>query len=150
MLCKFSLILTTTLFKGWRHFAVTDESQGREIPMGPLKPMALNLPNSPSVQFLMVGWPPTAKLFLLLLHTYNFSTVMNPNVNICYLTPYETADGPWRGQDPQVEKHCLKGNFSVTASTPLLPILPSLCYQSWVVHCMGSKVVIEWGMYIRT
>lgn len=96
MLCKFSLILTTTLFKGWRHFAVIDKSQGREIPMGPLKPMALNLPNTVALQYssLWCGDPPTAKLFLLLLHTYNFSTVMNPTVNICNLTPYETADGP--------------------------------------------------------
>lgn len=36
---------------------------------------------APVLQFLGFSWPPVMKLFLLLLHSCNFDTVMNQNVN---------------------------------------------------------------------
>jgi hypothetical protein len=46
--------------------------------------VVLNLPNAVTIelQFLMLWWPPSIKLFFLLLHNCNFATVMNHNVNI--------------------------------------------------------------------
>lgn len=44
-----------------------------------LRPVVLNLPNT---MILMCWWPPTIKLFSLLLHTWNFETVMNRHANI--------------------------------------------------------------------
>jgi hypothetical protein len=48
----------------------------------------------------MLWWPPSIKLFFLLLHNYTFATVMSPNVNIF------GDRGLQRGHDPQVENHC--------------------------------------------
>lgn len=46
----------------------------------------LSLPScDPLIQFLIVWWPSTITLFLLLLHNYNFASVINCNVNICFL-----------------------------------------------------------------
>jgi hypothetical protein len=43
--------------------------------------------------FLMLWWPPTTKLFSLLLCNCNFATVMNNSVNIWYMAP--SSKGSW-------------------------------------------------------
>jgi hypothetical protein len=50
---------------------------------------------NPLIQFLMMWWPPTIKLFLLLLHNCNFATVMNHNVNTLYATPKGLQPTGW-------------------------------------------------------
>jgi hypothetical protein len=54
----------------------------------------------------------TIKFFLFLLHNCNFSSVMNHNVNLCFLmvlgNPCESSfDSPQRGHYPQAEDHCV-------------------------------------------
>lgn len=55
----------------------------------------------PLIQPLTLWGPPTVELLSLLLHNRNFSTVVNPNANMCY-AGYPIC-APWKGLDPQVE-----------------------------------------------
>lgn len=72
------------------------------------------LPASSTVLHVVVT-PPTTKLFLVLLHNYNFATVMNYNVKISVfwwsqMNPVKRLVNPQRSHDPQVENHCNKRN----------------------------------------
>ena len=58
---------------------------------------------NPLIQFLMLFWPLVIKLFSLILHNYNFATIMNHNINIWYIG--YLVFNPQRGRDPQVENH---------------------------------------------
>lgn len=76
--------------------------------------MVLNLPDAvcgPLIQFLMWQWPPSIKLFSLLLQYCNFASVINCNVNIWYvghLTSIKRLVNPQEGPDQQVKSHCFK------------------------------------------
>ena len=50
---------------------------------------------NPLIQFLMLWWSPTIKLFSLLLHNCNISTVRNHNVNIRYIDSF--IQPLWKG-----------------------------------------------------
>jgi len=54
----------------------------------------------------MLWWPPTIKLFLLLLHNCNFTIVMSCTVHSWY-AGYLICD-PCESWDPQVENYCFK------------------------------------------
>jgi hypothetical protein len=59
----------------------------------------------------MSWWSPSIQTFLLLLHTYNSSTVIKCNINIWYVgyliwSPWNHSHTP-KGHDPRVEKNCL-------------------------------------------
>jgi hypothetical protein len=49
----------------------------------PSSSVVLNLPNA--VTLLLLWWPPTIKLFSLLLHNCKFATIMICDINICGL-----------------------------------------------------------------
>lgn len=50
------------------------------------KPVVLNLPNAAILYFTVPNVvTPNQKLFSLLLHNFNFATVMNNNINACGL-----------------------------------------------------------------
>lgn len=54
--------------------------------------------------FLMLWWPRTKTLFLLLLRNCNVATVKNCNVNICFPKLLDDSYKIWlRGLDPQIE-----------------------------------------------
>lgn len=76
-----------------------------------------------------VLWPLTLELFLLLLNNYNFTTVMNCNINIF------GDRSLLRGCKPQVEKHWSKPSHFSVLLQPLLSIFKSLlltiAYNYW-------------------
>jgi hypothetical protein len=72
-----------------------------------LREAALTFPNAVTVNTVHVVLTPSHNIILLLLHNYNFATVMNYNVNISY-AGYLTCD-PQRSCDPKVEDHCSRG-----------------------------------------
>lgn len=70
--------------------------------------------HNPWIQFLVLWWSPTIKWFPLLLHNYNFSAVVNYNINahvfqLSWVTPGKGSLDPQRSQNMQVESHWSRG-----------------------------------------
>ena len=70
----------------------------------------LNQCCNPLVQFTLC-WPSNHKIILLLLHVFNFATIMNHNINIWYAR-YMICN-PQSGCVPQIENCCSKWRWNI-------------------------------------
>jgi len=94
---------------------------------------------SKTVPHAVVSCPHHHQIISLLLHNYNFATVVNCNVNIWYETPPPNQ----RGNNQQIENHCSRGTLALSV------ILPTLVqsHHSFTAHnslrCY-SKIPLVW------
>jgi hypothetical protein len=89
------------------------------------------------IQFLMLWWSSTIKLFWLLLCNYNFATVMNCNISTWY-AEYPLCNSQ-RSRDPQVENPCCRDSLTISKQLILPPFL--FLNNNWIQSsfCPGTK-----------
>ena len=92
----------------------------------------------------MLWWPPTIRLFSLLLHDCNFATVVNCNVNIWYAGYLIFSS--LRGLNPQVENHWSRNCLQKRWKDSSAPKSTSCSFSLSLISVPGD-LAPSWGLF---
>lgn len=109
----------------------------------PRKVVSLIL-RDPLIQYLVLWWPPTMKLFLLLFHNYNVAAFMNHNVNISYATPMKRSFNSPKWLRPIGWETLLKVSQPHPHPHPAPPSHPECLLDRWMLAQPGSSPKRVW------